>query len=316
MQDLNGGRRAEGRDVCFSMTHMAFVRAMERQSRFRGNDMKADLHLHSTASDGTLAPDELVALAAELGFTHLALTDHDSVEGIEAAYDAAQDCGVELIAGVELSCGAQKEIHILGYGFDPFDEQMIEFCRMRTLERRDRAAKMVEQLAENGVEISLDRVMELARGVVARPHVARALVEAGYANSVSNAFDKYLLPGKCGYVPKTEVKVAQAAQLIRQAGGVAVLAHPMELKMGEMALESLVHEWHEQGLEGIEVYHPSAANNSLPFLKNLAQREGMLITDGSDFHGVQVRQSQIGEQLERWTTMEQDIRKLMRRIDG
>ena len=277
--------------------------------------MKADLHLHSTASDGTLAPDELIALAAELGFTHLALTDHDSVEGIGAAYDAAQDCGVELIAGVELSCGAQKEIHILGYGFDPFDEQMIEFCRMRTLERRDRAAKMVEQLAENGVEISLDRVMELARGVVARPHVARALVEAGYANSVSNAFDKYLLPGKCGYVPKTEVKVAQAAQLIRQAGGVAVLAHPMELKMGEMALESLVHEWREQGLEGIEVYHPSAANNSLPFLKNLAQREGMLITGGSDFHGVQVRQSQIGEQLERWTTMEQDIRKLMRRID-
>ena len=114
--------------------------------------MKADLHLHSTASDGTLAPDELIALAAELGFTHLALTDHDSVEGIGAAYDAAQDCGVELIAGVELSCGAQKEIHILGYGFDPFDEQMIEFCRMRTLERRDRAAKMVEQLAENGVK--------------------------------------------------------------------------------------------------------------------------------------------------------------------
>ena len=245
--------------------------------------MKADLHLHSTASDGTLAPNELVVLAAELGFTHLALTDHDSVEGIQAAYDAAQDCGIELITGVELSCGAQKEIHILGYGFDPCDEQMVEFCRMRTLERRGRAAKMVRQLGENGVDISLDRVMELARGVVARPHVARALVEAGYANSVSNAFDKYLLPGKCGYVPKTEVKVAQAAKLIRQAGGVAVLAHPMELKMGEMALEALVHEWHEQGLEGIEVYHPSAANNSLPFLKNLAQREGMLITGGSDF---------------------------------
>lgn len=153
-----------------------------------------------------------------MGFTHLALTDHDSVEGISRAQDAARDCGVTLIPGVELSCGAQKEIHILGYGFDPYDERMLEFCRMRTMERQTRAEKMVRQLRENGAEISLDRVMELARGVVARPHVARALVEAGYANSVSNAFDKYLLPGKCGYVPKTEVKVEEAAKLIAGRG--------------------------------------------------------------------------------------------------
>ena len=93
--------------------------------------MKADLHLHSTASDGTLEPGELVALAAELGFTHLALTDHDSVDGLARAMDAARDCGVTLIPGVELSCGAQKEIHILGYGFDPYDERMHEFCRTR-----------------------------------------------------------------------------------------------------------------------------------------------------------------------------------------
>ena len=276
--------------------------------------MKADLHLHSTASDGTLEPGELVALAAELGFTHLALTDHDSVDGLARAMDAARDCGVTLIPGVELSCGAQKEIHILGYGFDPYDERVLEFCRTRTMERQERAAKMVRQLCENGVEISLDRVMELARGVVARPHVARVLVEAGYANSVSNAFDKYLLPGKCGYVPKAEVKVAEAAKLIAGAGGVAVLAHPMELKMGEMTLESLVHEWHGQGLAGIEVYHPSAANNSLPFLLHLAEREEMLVTGGSDFHGPQVRQSCIGEGLDRWTTAEADVQKLLNRI--
>ena len=276
--------------------------------------MKADLHLHSTASDGTLEPGELVALAAELGFTHLALTDHDSVDGLARAMDAARDCGVTLIPGVELSCGAQKEIHILGYGFDPYDERVLEFCRTRTMERQTRAEKMVRQLRENGAEISLDRVMELARGVVARPHVARVLVEAGYANSVSSAFDKYLLPGKCGYVPKAEVKVAEAAKLIAGAGGVAVLAHPMELKMGEMTLESLVHEWHGQGLAGIEVYHPSAANNSLPFLLHLAEREGMLVTGGSDFHGPQVRQSCIGDGLDRWTTAEADVQKLLNRI--
>ena len=260
--------------------------------------MKADLHLHSTASDGTLEPGELVVLAAELGFTHLALTDHDSVDGLARAMDAARDCGVTLIPGVELSCGAQKEIHILGYGFDPYDERVLEFCRTRTMERQERAAKMVRQLCENGVEISLDRV----------------LVEAGYANSVSSAFDKYLLPGKCGYVPKAEVKVAEAAKLIAGAGGVAVLAHPMELKMGEMMLESLVHEWHGQGLAGIEVYHPSAANNSLPFLLHLAEREGMLVTGGSDFHGPQVRQSCIGDGLDRWTTAEADVQKLLNRI--
>lgn len=291
----------------------AKLRDTERHDHGR-NDMKADLHLHSTASDGTLEPGELVALAAELGFTHLALTDHDSVDGLARATDAARDCGVTLIPGVELSCGAQKEIHILGYGFDPYDERVLEFCRTRTMERQERAAKMVRQLCENGVEISLDRVMELARGVVARPHVARVLVEAGYANSVSSAFDKYLLPGKCGYVPKAEVKVAEAAKLIAGAGGVAVLAHPMELKMGEMTLESLVHEWHGQGLAGIEVYHPSAANNSLPFLLHLAEREEMLVTGGSDFHGPQVRQSCIGDGLDRWTTAEADVQKLLNRI--
>lgn len=132
---------------------------------------------------------------------------------------------------------------------------------------------------------------------------------------MSNAFDKYLLPGKCGYVPKTEVKVEEAAKLIAGAGGVAVLAHPMELKMGEMTLESLVHEWHGQGLAGIEVYHPSAANNNLPFLEHLREREGMLTTGGAISMARRVRQSRTGEGLERWTTMEADMRRLMNRID-
>ena len=154
---------------------------------------------------------------------------------------------------------------------------------------------MVRQLCENGVEISLDRVMELARGVVARPHVARVLVEAGYANSVSSAFDKYLLPGKCGYVPKAEVKVAEAAKADCGRGRRRRSCSSDGIEDGRNDVESLVHEWHGQGLAGIEVYHPSAANNSLPFLLHLAEREGMLVTGGSDFHGPQVRQSCIGD---------------------
>ena len=160
----------------------------------------------------------------------------------------------------------------------------------------------------------MERVRELARGVVARPHIARAMVEAGHVATVAEAFDRYLAPGKAAYVPKEDVQVGQAAALIAQAGGVAVLAHPMQLKLGDMALEALVCEWKAQGLAGLEVYHPSAQNNHAAALLHLARREGLLVTGGSDFHGEAVRPSCIGEGLERWVSMEQDVRLLLSRI--
>lgn len=274
--------------------------------------MKADLHMHSTASDGECAPDALVRRAHEQGVTCMALTDHDSVEGIAPAAREAARLGMTLIPGAELSCGAAKEIHILGYGVNPACGAFAEFCRRRTQEREARAQRMVDALAANGKPVSMARVRELARGVIGRPHVARALVEAGHASSVSDAFDRFLSPGRCGYVPKPELKVAEGVRMIREAGGVAVLAHPMELKMGEAALTSLVQEWKAQGLAGIEVYHPSAANNHVPFLLSLARREGMLVTGGSDFHGGSVRSTAILQGLDRWHTMEEDVQALMR----
>ena len=273
--------------------------------------MKADLHLHSTASDGTLTPGALVRRAAEEGFDTLALTDHDTVAGIAEAQAAAREAGIRLIPGVELSCGAQKEIHILGYGIDLQNGPLLAFSRHRREERETRARKMVERLAQAGMTVSLERVFELARGVVARPHVARALVEAGYASSVSDAFDRFLVPGKCGYVPREDVRVAQAVELIHGAGGVAVLAHPMQLKLGDMALDAIVREWKGQGLDGLEVYHPSAQNNHVVMLLHLARREGMLVTGGSDFHGEAVRESCIGEGVDRWTDAESDVRALL-----
>lgn len=272
--------------------------------------MKVDLHLHSTASDGTLSPGALVRRAAEEGFTTLALTDHDTVAGIAEAQAAAREAGIRLIPGVELSCGAQKEIHILGYGIDPQDEPLLAFSRHRREEREARAQKMVERLAQAGMPIPLSRVHELARGVVARPHVARALVEAGYASSVSDAFDRFLVPGKCGYVPREDVRVAQAVALIHGAGGIAVLAHPMQLKLGDMAIDALVREWKGQGLDGLEVYHPSAQNNHAAMLLHLARREGLLVTGGSDFHGEAVRESRIGEGVDRWKDAENDVAAL------
>lgn len=276
--------------------------------------MKADLHMHSTASDGVLTPEEVVKRAASLGFTHIALTDHDSTAGLPAAGKTAKELGLTLILGVELSCGGQKEIHILGYGFDPKNKAMQEFCRMRTADREERARKMVENLRKEGKMITVERVRELARGVVARPHVARALLEAGYATSMSDAFEHFLVPGRCGYVPKQDVKVSEAVKLIGEAGGAAVLAHPMELKMGSMAIEALVREWKGEGLAGIEVYHPSAANNHLPPLDRLARREGLLVTGGSDFHGDLSHGSVLGDGLDRWTSVEEDMKVFMKRM--
>ena len=278
--------------------------------------MKADLHLHSTASDGTYMPQALVCRARETGIDVMALTDHDSTEGIAEAAFEAQRLGVRLIPGVELGCSTDsiKEIHILGYGIDPENEALVSFCRAWRQKREARAEAMVQRLAEAGKPVSLERVRELARGVIARPHVARALVEAGHATSVKDAFDKYLVPGRCGYVQREKLSVAQAVAMIAQAGGVSVLAHPMEMRMSDMNIEALVCEWKKQGLCGIEVYHPSADNRKLPFLYALARREGLLVTGGSDFHGESVRQSGIGQEAQRWKTMDTDVQALMNAI--
>ena len=164
--------------------------------------IKADLHMHSTASDGVLAPDELMRRAAGLGFTHVALTDHDCMAGLALAKETAQALGMTLIPGVELSCGAQKEIHVLGYGFDLENEALLAFCRERVRQREARTAAMVERLCALGKPVEMARVKELARGVMGRPHVARALLEKGYVSSISDAFDRFLKPGKPAYVPK------------------------------------------------------------------------------------------------------------------
>ena len=278
--------------------------------------MKADLHMHSTTSDGIYAPRALVRRVWESGVEVMALTDHDSAEGAVEAAEEAQRLGITLIPGVELGCSTEsiKEIHVLGYGIDPKNETLASFCRDWRKKRETRAEMMVQKLCEAGKAVDLARVRELAGGVIARPHVARALVEAGHATSVKDAFDKYLVPGRCGYVQRERLSVADAAAMIAQAGGVSVLAHPMEMRMSDMNIEALVCEWKTQGLGGIEVYHPSADNRKLPFLISLARREGMLVTGGSDFHGESVRKSAVGQEILRWKTMEMDVHALMEAI--
>lgn len=276
--------------------------------------MKADLHLHTSASDGALSPEALVRKAAAEGFELIAVTDHDTMAGVARAREEAARQGIGLITGVEFSCGRQGEVHMLGYGLDPDNPVLQRFFETRGTQREARAEKMVGQLYEAGKPVSMQRVRELAGGVIGRPHIAQALVEAGHATSVSDAFARFLTPGKPGYVEKEIVTVTQAIEMIVNACGVAVLAHPMELKKGDMALEALVHEWKGQGLAGLEIYHPSAQNNHVLFLEGLAQREGLFRTGGSDYHGESVCPHSLGYGLERWRTAEKDTAALLSAI--
>ena len=275
--------------------------------------MNADLHMHSTASDGQYAPEEVVRLAAKAGTQLLALTDHDTADGVPRAQAAAQALGVTLIPGIEMgcSCGLSREVHILGYGVDPAHEVFVRHCREKAERREARAIAMVEKLRDAGAVIRLEDVRALARGVISRTHIARVLVDAGYANSAPAAFDKYLKPGKCGYVPRPEFSVAEAIEVIQKAGGVAVLAHPMELGMSDANMESLIHAWTKQGLSGIEVYHPTTGNQHVPFLLSLAGREGLIVTGGSDFHGERVNERKMRQGLDRWKNADEDVARLL-----
>ncbi len=244
----------------------------------------ADLHTHSTASDGTLTPAELVRAASRVGLKALGLTDHDTLDGLTEAEEAARDVGLELVPGVEINTDALgDEVHILGYYIDRTDSGLAELLRRLRQGRISRGEEMVRRLRAIGYQISWERVGELARGgVVGRPHVARALVEAGRVPSVKAAFAQLLSPGCPGYVPRLKLDPFQAVIEIRRAGGIAVLAHPGQL--GQRG-EPLVRRLLAGGLQGIEVYHPDHDPPDSARLKDLAGRLGLLITGGSDYHG-------------------------------
>lgn len=242
---------------------------------------RIDLHMHSTASDGEHTPAELVHLAIERGFATIALTDHDSVAGLDAAIAAARGTSLQVIPGVELSCDVpQTEVHVLGYFIDwhaaHFQSMLVKFRDGRY----GRAEKMVKKLAALGAPISFDRVKEIAGDAsIGRPHVAQALLEAGHITTIAEAFDKYI--GRTGpaYVERFRLTPEDAVTLILQAGGVPVLAHPREVKH---FVEPLV----KVGLVGLEVYYGLYDDATISELARLAKQYGLLATGGSDFHGL------------------------------
>jgi predicted metal-dependent phosphoesterase TrpH len=240
-----------------------------------------DLHVHSTASDGSKSPTDVMAEAKRVGLAALALTDHDTVDGIEEARGAGDELGVRLIPGVELSAVEDdRETHILGLHLSDPGLIASRLADLRDM-RRNRAEQIVFRLNEIGVRITFESVLEQAAGAaIGRPHVARALVGEGWATDLRDAFDRYLGAGRPAYVAKDKLALAEAIELIHRAGGLAVMAHPAQSGTRER-VETLV----SRGLDGVEVRHPSHTSEDVSRLTALVQHFGLVPSGGSDWHG-------------------------------
>lgn len=248
--------------------------------------MRIELHCHSTASDGRLTPTQLIELARDRDVTTLALTDHDTLRGVAEAASAGVQCGVRVIPGIEISSlfEASREAHVLGYGMRPSDEATRATIDSLQPLRVSRARAILTKLDALGAPVSFEAVAALAGdGMIGRPHIARALVAAGHVPDFQTAFDRFLAEGEPAFVPNDALTPAQAVELIHAAHGVAVLAHPC-IFMGRF--EALFTSMLEAGLDGIEVFHPENPPDARPALLERARRHGLLVTGGSDFHGL------------------------------
>ncbi|HUX67619.1 MAG TPA: PHP domain-containing protein [Terriglobales bacterium] len=257
-----------------------------------------DLHTHSTASDGSLAPAALLDRAAARGVTGLALTDHDTLAGLAEARGRAEAHGIAFLAGIELSTGWRglDEVHLLGYGVDGAGSGgLAAACGGLRAGRARRAERMVGRLQAAGVGLRLEAVLaEAAGGAVGRPHVARALLAGGWASDMAEAFRRWLVPGTPGYVAQERLETVEGMRLIRAAGGVAVLAHPGTLPLTRVELEAMVAELCGEGLGGIEAYWAKHTPGVVRACEAIAARHQLLATGGSDFHGAHKPEIELG----------------------
>lgn len=258
-----------------------------------------DLHIHSRCSDGVYSPQQLVEKAAQAGVVTLAVCDHDNIDGVEVAREVGQQCGVQVISGVELSCiwSEYKDIHLLGYGFDchyaPLQQALQSFQQFRAERNKLIVDKINTLLVEKGLPpLVFERVEARADGTVGRPHIAMELMEAGHAKTMEDAFNQYLVP--CN-IPKRFFPVDEAIDLIHAAGGVAVLAHPPYVTRDCEKMEKLLKELVAVGLNGIEVYNNGANSSEIEWYLTQARLRQLLVTGGSDFHGIEEGGAELGK---------------------
>ncbi|OGO04893.1 MAG: hypothetical protein A2Y73_00935 [Chloroflexi bacterium RBG_13_56_8] len=243
--------------------------------------MTIDLHVHTTASDGLHTPKEVVKMANAIGLQAISICDHDTVDGLPEAFEAARDTGLEVIPGVEISADYRgQEVHILGYFVDHENLPLRDALACSRDSRRERGKAMLAKLESLGIFLSWDRVQELAgTGSLGRVHIAEALHEAGYVASPQEAFDRYIGNDRPAYAHRFRIQAIEAMRLIRGAGGLPTLAHPRDV-------QGAVPELVAGGLVGLEVYYTGYSREMTSHLRALARRHNLLCTGGSDFHGL------------------------------
>lgn len=252
---------------------------------------KADLHTHTTASDGQYTSGELVALAREKGIQALAITDHDTIAGLEQARAAGQAAGLRIIRGVELSAKEHHNFHLLGYGFRPDAAELAQLCEKLRDSRDKRKYQIIRFLSQQGVNIPLEEVEKQAGGqVIARPHFAQVLVRHGFAADVQDAFRRYLdTPAFRQAVSRFKADAHTCIQVIKAGGGVVSLAHPYQMGLPDSQLEQLVGQLKGWGLDAIECFYPIYTPEQQAFYLHLAEKYQLHLTGGSDFHGEKVK---------------------------
>jgi 3',5'-nucleoside bisphosphate phosphatase len=255
-----------------------------------------DLHMHSTFSDGTFTPEELVAEAQAVGLNAMALTDHDTTGGVPRFLAAAAAAGIRAISGVEVSADPPAgTMHVLGYCVDPANATLIEHLKWIREGRDARNREILQKLNQLGIRIVMDDVKKFAReDIVARPHFAQALVEKGHARDKKDAFDRYLGRGKAAYCERRRLTPEAVMRLIRAAGGVPSLAHPFSLKLGKSSLAKVLAQLKDVGLMGIECYYPEHTGDMERTYLKIARDLQLIPTGGSDFHGAVSAHTKMG----------------------
>ena len=250
--------------------------------------MSADLHIHTTFSDGSYTPEEIVDMGIENNFNTIAISDHDTLEGIKPAINYSSKKDINVIPAIEFSTFRGKaEIHVLGYFIDYEDVTLKKKVKQIYNSRKIRAQKMVDLLNRQNIDISFEEVRELAGDdYIGRPHIANLMVKKGYINKMGEAFtDQYIGNGGKAYVKKYKISPEEAIELILKSGGVPVLAHPIFINRGEPLREEDIKKLKENGLKGIEVYHSKHNRKNSLYYKEVAEKLELVITGGSDFHG-------------------------------
>lgn len=246
-----------------------------------------DLHTHSTHSDGTYSPEELINLAKKIGLKGLALTDHDTISGLKEAFEYANQVNLPFLCGIEISIKYEKNghFHLLGYFLSPEIPELDSVLQKLKEARKNRNKKLIEKLQNIGIDITYEELLNLGKGEIGRPHIANLLVKKKVVKNVQEAFDKYLKKGAIAYVPKALLTPEEGIAIITKAKGIPVLAHPISLSLSEEELFDYLKYLKDLGLKGVEAYYSEHTREFTNFLLDCAKKLNLCVTGGSDFHG-------------------------------